>query len=142
MENAMVESAHAQNKTRARSEPWWRLLKRSSSYWRLQQCLASYRIELDEAEQALAVNNVELGWRRFKAAMCMELYGLSSLPDQSAHRARAHIIFCGTMDGLSSWRKHVVEDLLGKNGELIDKAPVEYVVCIAQPLDEKQDNEY
>lgn len=164
LEKALIESAQVEPPVKDGAEQGWRLFWKSTSYRRLQQSLQSYRIEveyliarqsppslgwsdalerlLDATEHALKVNDVELGWRCFKAAMRMELYGLDALADKSAYDAKARAIFGEANTKLSSWRKEAVANLLARDGKLNETIPVDQLVCAAQILHEHQDNEY
>ena len=96
---------------------------------------------LDRAESALAANDPELGWRCFKAATRLELYGLSALPDRNAFTARARHIHREAIEKLTGWRKAVVLDLLGRNAPDAQLS-AERVTSAAQILHEHQDNTY
>lgn len=132
----------------------------SSKYVRLAASIATYRVELsflrghsvprpfwrqaadellDLAEQALKEHNEELGWRYFKAARRMELFGMSD----PALKARANTLLAEAREKLSAWRKKSVEDLLlDKQGELRTDLNAVAMFSATQVLDEHHDNVY
>lgn len=96
---------------------------------------------LERADQALDLDDPELGWRCFKAAVRMELYGLA-FADRTAFAARAQAIYLEGKEKLSSWRRTAVTDLLEQCGKFNNEATADEVVYAAQILHEHQDNTY
>jgi hypothetical protein len=155
--------------TSGTSRFWQRLkaIRRSTSYNRLSEALPPFRLELENliknqptaggscnyqwqeaalcllerAEQALRDNEPELGWRCFKAATRLELYGLYNLPGAGfAQKARA--IYDEGTAKLRSWRKSTIQYLLEKDGKFNESPPVENAVRAAEILHEHEDNVY
>lgn len=164
LERLLVEVADQKPRMPRRRRSWPRWPVRPvSSIARLRQSITSYRPELeqriqdsaasgaihnhwakstlmllDRAKEAADENDADTGWRCFKAARRMELFGL----DDDGHTIRATQLVAEGRQKLGGWRKEALLQILLSGEQLKSKLSPYELVEATRILHEGQNNEY
>ena len=167
LEKALLEKAAVPRGGRSRGRAYLRLLETffDSSTARLRQSLATYGIELqrrisaaaggetapgsagwapaarellDRAREAAERDDPETGWRCFKTATRLELFGL----DAEELRLRAIRLIAEARQKLSGWRKELVFESLMAGDKLKEPLEARAVAAALELFHEYEDNLY